>query len=102
MKRTLNSDLIYEVLSVVEEIPEGRVATYGQIARLTGRDRNARLIGRILSLSAYYGQYPCHRVVNHAGRTAPGFAAQKQLLLEEGVEFRANGCVDLGKYQWNC
>jgi len=102
MKSTLNSDLIYEVLSVVEEIPEGHVATYGQIARLTGRDRNARLIGRILSLSAYYGQYPCHRVVNHAGRTAPGFAAQKQLLLEEGVEFRANGCVDLGKYQWDC
>ena len=58
MKSTLNSDLIYEVLSVVEEIPEGRVATYGQIARLTGRDRNARLIGRILSMSAYYGQYP--------------------------------------------
>ena len=42
---------IYEVLSVVEEIPEGRVATYGQIARLTGRDRNARLIGKILSMS---------------------------------------------------
>lgn len=35
-KRALNTDLIYEVLSVVEEIPEGRVATYGQIARLTG------------------------------------------------------------------
>ena len=40
----LNNDLIYEVLSVVGEIPEGRVATYGQIARLTGRDRNARLV----------------------------------------------------------
>ena len=102
MKHVLNTELIYEVLSVVEEIPEGRVATYGQIARLTGRDRNARLVGKILGMSEYYGQYPCHRVVNHAGRTAPGFAAQKQLLLEEGVEFRANGCVDLGKYQWNC
>ena len=41
MGKTLNTDLIYEVLSVVEEIPEGCVATYGQIARLTGRDRNA-------------------------------------------------------------
>ena len=71
MKSILNTDLIYEVLSVVEEIPEGRVATYGQIARLTGRDRNARLVGKILSMSEYYGQYPCHRVVNHAGRTAP-------------------------------
>ncbi len=98
----MNKDLIYEVLSVVEEIPEGRVATYGQIARLTGRDRNARMIGKILSISAYYGQYPCHRVVNHAGRTAPGFRTQRELLEDEGVEFRANGCVDLKKYQWDC
>ena len=99
---TMNKDLIYEVLSVVEEIPEGRVATYGQIARLTGRDRNARMIGKILSISAYYGQYPCHRVVNHAGRTAPGFHAQRELLEDEGVEFRTNGRVDLKKYQWDC
>ena len=98
----MNEDLIYEVLSVVEEIPEGRVATYSQIARLIGRDRNARLVGRILSMSDYYGQYPCHRVVNHAGRTAPGFLRQRQLLQEEGVEFRTNGCVDLKKYQWDC
>ena len=98
----LNRDLIYEVLSVVEEIPQGCVATYGQIARLIGRDRNARLVGRILSMSEYYGQYPCHRVVNHAGRTAPGFHAQRQLLEEEGIEFGATGCVDLKKYQWDC
>ena len=102
MKKTLNDDLVYEVLSVVEEIPEGRVATYGQIARLIGRDRNARLVGMILGRSAYYGQYPCHRVVNHAGRTAPGFAEQRRLLEEEGVMFRADGCVDMKKYQWDC
>ena len=102
MKRVLNTDLIYEVLSVVEEIPEGRVATYGQIARLTGRDRNARLVGKILGMSEYYGQYPCHRVVNHAGRTAPAFFDQRQRLEAEGVEFRTNGCVDLKKYQWDC
>ena len=61
MKKVLNTDLIYEILSVVEEIPEGRVATYGQIARLTGRDRNARLVGKILGMSGFYGTYPCHR-----------------------------------------
>ena len=98
----LNRDLIYQVLSGVEEIPEGRVATYGQLARLTGRDRNARLVGKILSMSEFYGNYPCHRVVNHAGRTAPGFYDQRRRLEEEGVEFRANGCVDLKKYQWEC
>ena len=102
MKRVLNADLIYEVLSVVEEIPEGRVATYGQIARLTGRDRNARLVGKILGMSAYYGRYPCHRVVNHAGRTAPGFTSQRELLEAEGVAFRENGCVDLPGYLWDC
>ena len=102
MNSILNPDLIYEVLSVVEEIPEGHVATYGQIARLTGRERNARLVGKILSMSELYGDYPCHRVVNHAGRTAPGFHAQRELLEDEGVEFRMNGCVDLKNYQWDC
>ena len=102
MKKVLNTDLIYQVLSVVEEIPEGKVATYGQIARLTGRDRNARLVGRILSLSEYYGSYPCHRVVNHIGRTAPGFYAQRELLEAEGIRFRENGCVDLSIFQWDC
>lgn len=102
MRKVLNTDLIYEVLSVVEEIPEGRVATYGQIARLTGRDRNARLVGRILGMSEFYGNYPCHRVVNHAGRTAPGFRDQRRLLEAEGVAFRANGCVDLENFRWDC
>ena len=102
MKNTLNTDLIYEVLSVVEEIPEGRVATYGQIARLTGRDRNARLVGKILSMAGFYGAYPCHRVVNHAGRTAPGFFDQRRRLEAEGVAFKANGCVDLEKCRWDC
>ena len=102
MSGVLNTDLIYEVLSVVAEIPEGRVATYGQIARLTGRDRNARLVGRILGMSEYYGDYPCHRVVNHAGRTAPRFTEQQRLLEAEGVRFRENGCVDLAEFQWDC
>ena len=102
MRNSLNTDLIYEVLSVVEEIPEGRVATYGQIARMIGRDRNARLVGKILSMAEYYGSYPCHRVVNHTGRTAPGFYDQRQRLETEGVGFRTNGCVDLAKYQWDC
>lgn len=70
----MNKDLIYQILSVVEEIPQGRVATYGQIARLIGRERNARLVGKVLSLSDYYGKYPCHRVVKHSGRLTPGRA----------------------------
>ena len=77
-----------EVYSVVAQIPAGRVTTYGQIARLIGKDRNARLVGKVLSISDYYGEYPCHRVVNHAGRLAPHFTAQRERLLEEGVTFK--------------
>ena len=96
----LNDDLIYEILSVVEEIPPGYVASYGQIAALIGRDKNARLVGKVLSLSQYYGRYPCHRVINRAGRTAPGWYEQRSLLVSEGVTFKKNGCVDMKKHRW--
>ena len=89
----MDEDLIYEILSAVEEIPEGCVASYGQIARL---------VGRILSLSQYYGDYPCHRVVNQAGRTAPCFRDQRERLEAEGVTFLPNGNVDMKKHQWEC
>lgn len=100
-QKILNEDLIYEILSAVEEIPYGCVATYGQIARLVGRDKNSRLVGRVLSMSEYYGDYPCHRVVNHTGRLVPGWYDQQHLLKQEGVLLKENGCVDLKKYQWD-
>ncbi|MCI8387285.1 MAG: DNA methyltransferase [Clostridiales bacterium] len=102
MKRILQDDLIYEILSAVEEIPRGRVATYGQIARLIGRDKNARLVGKVLSMSDHYGQYPCHRVVDHSGRLAPFWKEQGTLLQAEGVELKDNDHVDLKLYQWDC
>lgn len=99
--KILNEALIYEILSVVEKIPEGRVASYGQIARLIGRKKNARLVGKVLSMAEYYGEYPCHRVVNQAGRLAPHFKDQRYLLMNEGVQFKSNGCVDMKNYQWD-
>ena len=96
----LDERLIYEILSVVDEIPMGKVATYGQIARLIGREKNARLVGKVLSLSQYYGEYPCHRVVNHQGRLASGWMEQRELLLEEGVLFKDDSHVDLKKCEW--
>lgn len=100
MNKILDENLVYEILSLVDEIPEGKVASYGQIAKLIGRERNARLVGKVLSMAEFYGEYPCHRVVNHAGRLAPHFREQKELLFDEGVEFKENGCVDMKKYQW--
>lgn len=98
----MKEELVYEILSVVAEIPPGRVASYGQVAQLIGRERNARLVGRVLSLSGYYGDYPCHRVVNSVGRLAPHFPEQRALLEMEGVGFLTNGCVDMRTYQWEC
>lgn len=97
----MDDELVYEILSAVEEIPVGRVATYGQIAALTGREKNARLVGKILSCAELYGNYPCHRVVNSSGRTAPGFKEQRERLEAEGVRFKPNGCVDMKKYRWH-
>ena len=101
MKRVLDEDLIYEILSAVGEIPEGRVATYGQIAALIGRERNSRLVGKVLSMAEYYGDYPCHRVVNHAGRLVPGWLEQRLLLEAEQVVMKDDRHVDLKKCRWD-
>ena len=100
VKRVLDDSLIYEILSAVEEIPEGRTATYGQIACLIGREKNARLVGKVLSRAEYYGSFPCHRVVNHAGRLAPGWPEQADLLRQEGVPMKDDTHVDLKKCRW--
>lgn len=96
----LGEDTIYQILSVVEEIPYGNVATYGQIAKLIGQDKHSRVVGKVLSMSNYYGDYPCHRVVNHQGRLAPFWQEQKILLEKENITIKENGCVDLKKYGW--
>ena len=88
------------ILEIVAEIPYGRTATYGQIADLAGHPRKARAVGRILSHAELFGDYPCHRVVNAAGRTAPGWQEQRALLEAEGVPFLSNGNVDLKRCQW--
>ena len=98
----MDEEIVYEILFAVEEIPEGRVASYGQIAQLIGREKNSRLVGKVLSRAELYGDYPCHRVVNHAGRLAPHFPEQRERLERDGVTFRENGCVDMKKHRWDC
>lgn len=100
MKQVLDEDLAYEILSVVEEVPEGKVATYGQIAKLIGREKNSRLVGQVLSRSQYYGDYPCHRIVNHCGRLVPGWEEQERLLAKEGVTMKDRMHVNLKLHQW--
>ena len=98
----------YEKMRIVcLRIPEGKVATYGQIAMLCGKSRNARQVGYGLKKNLA-GEVPAYRVVNSKGELSgaghfelPGF--QKMLLEEEEIEVKWNGenwCVDLKKYGW--
>lgn len=102
----MNDVTVFEkIYEVVCRIPEGKVATYGQVAALAGNPRWARVVGYALHKNPTFGKIPCHRVVNRDGQTAPGFAfggpnVQRNMLENEGVAFMPNGCVDLGKYQW--
>ncbi len=92
-----------KIYEVVKSIPEGKVATYGQVALLAGNPRWARVVGHALHVNPYPGIIPCHRVVNREGGVAPGFAfggegIQRQLLESEGIVFEPNGRIDLEKY----
>lgn len=93
------------VYEAVQLIPRGKVATYGQIARMIGAPRSSRAVGYALHANPRPGVIPCHRVVNREGRLAPAFAfggpeIQAQLLESEGVEVGEDFTVDLEKYLW--
>ncbi len=93
------------VYEVVEQIPKGMVATYGQVAKLVGEPRKARYVGFALHSNPRPGEVPCHRVVFADGRLADGFAfggpdVQREMLEEEGIVFRADGRVDLDACRW--
>lgn len=100
-----NDGFFDRVYTMVEQIPTGQVATYGQIARLLGAPRSARFVGFALHANPRPGIVPCHRVVFADGRLTDGFAfggplAQRKLLEEEGVAFTENGRVDLASCRW--
>ena len=93
-----------QIYETVKKIPRGRVATYGQIALMSGHRGAARAVGNALHVNPEPYVTPCHRVVNASGRLAPDFAfggidEQKRLLEEEGVVVDGN-VVDLFEYQW--
>jgi len=100
---TISYDSIY---AVVCRIPEGSVATYGQIARLLGMSGHARRVGYALAALREPTTVPWHRVINARGeisrRADPGYEDYQRILLEsEGIEFDAHGRIALSKFQWN-
>jgi methylated-DNA-protein-cysteine methyltransferase-like protein len=99
------------VYAVVRQIPRGKVASYGQIARLIGAPNMARFVGFALHRNPYEGVVPCHRVVFADGSLAPGFAfggpgEQRRRLEDEGVTFlpgkgsRGTDRVDMKACDW--
>lgn len=105
MEPTAKEGFFERVYQMVEQVPEGMVATYGQIAKLVGEPRRARYVGYALHVNPRPGIIPCHRIVFADGRLAPGFAfggpeAQRELLEAEGVSFLADGRVDLSANRW--
>ena len=89
------------VWQIVHQIPKGKVATYGQIARLAGIPGHSRLIGRILSGLPPNTRLPWHRVINSQGRvTNPAKDRQQSRLEKEGVTL-INGRVSLKVYGWD-
>jgi len=91
------------VYELVRQVPQGKVVTYGQIAKKLGT-KDSRKVGWALHANPDGEKRPCHRVVNKAGRLAPNFAfsgeeEQRLRLEKEGVTFTKDGLVDLKKHQ---
>jgi methylated-DNA-protein-cysteine methyltransferase related protein len=104
-RRSAGSDSYTRIYAVVRRIPRGRVATYGQVARLAGLAGHARQVGYALHALPSATALPWHRVINALGgvslRSSPGAElTQRQLLEDEGVEFDLRGRVRLAKVQW--
>lgn len=94
-----------KIYEVVKAIPKGKVASYGLVALLAGNPRLARVVGYALHVNPQPGVIPCHRVVTKNGEVSKAFAfggenMQRQLLIEEGVEFLEDGRVDMSRFLW--
>ena len=94
------------VYAWVRQIPPGKVATYGQIARLCGIPRGARVVGYAMASCPAGSGVPCHRVVDREGRTKKAFDTfmpdtQRMLLEAEGVAFLPDGRVNMAECLWD-
>jgi methylated-DNA-protein-cysteine methyltransferase related protein len=93
-----------QIYSIIREIPPGKVASYGQVARILG-GVTARMVGYAMAALRAGSDVPWQRVINSQGkislRGSTGGILQRQILEEEGVEFSTQGRVDLVRFGWN-
>ena len=93
-----------KIYSLARKIPKGKVATYGQLAKMAGRPGAARAVGMCMKLNRNAAFVPCHRVVASNGALTgyafgKGLSTKKKKLLKEGVVFRGTK-VDLTASKW--
>ena|SRR3989344_175025 len=94
------NNIFTRVYKIVRGIPEGKVMTYGEVAKIVAT--SPRVVGFALHANTEGSGTPCHRVVNKEGRLAPGFAfggeaEQRMRLKSEGVVFKDDRHVDLAR-----
>ncbi len=99
-----NRDFDERVLEIVQQIPFGRVTTYGHIAAALGARRSSRMVGYALNNVKDRDLIPCHRVINRNGELSGKlhFATptlMRELLEAENIEFTGDA-VNLAKYLW--
>ena len=93
------------IYRVVKKIPPGKVATYGQIARLAGLSGHARQVGYALHNLPSKSDVPWQRVINSRGRISfppdsVEWNMQKSILQSEGIQFNENHTISLIQFQW--
>jgi methylated-DNA-protein-cysteine methyltransferase-like protein len=102
--QTQSESSYQRIYAIVRRIPRGRVATYGQVARLAGLAGHARQVGYALHALSSATALPWQRVVNAAGAislpASSGAVSQRILLEKEGVEFDARGRISLKRFGW--
>ncbi|UOH17519.1 MGMT family protein [Acinetobacter sp. NyZ410] len=100
-----NHELAQMILNVIIQIPQGKVASYGQVAKYAGLPKHARLVGRVLGQLPEDHDIPWYRVVNSQGRISlkkldeKGMCIQTAKLMAEEVVV-IDGKINLKKYQW--
>lgn len=100
----MNNNFKNKVYQATRAIPKGKVATYGQIAKLSGNSKAARAVGLFMKNNPNAPTTPCHRVVASDGKLTGysgvgGISQKKKMLLNEGVSFK-NDKVNLSFSQW--
>jgi methylated-DNA-protein-cysteine methyltransferase related protein len=93
------------VYEIAKQIPQGRVTSYGAIAKALGTARSARMVGWAMNACHGRNDIPAHRVVNRNGLLTgkhhfDGTNLMQQLLENEGIEIKNNQIVDFKKYFW--